>query len=191
MAAEIKRILVTGATGNQGAAVVDALLASSSPDSLQILALTRNTDSPKARALAAKSTSVHLVKGDFDNCTAIFESSPGPVWGVFSVQINVFGTPKKVKEEEAQGYAMVDAAVAHGVKHFVQASGDRGGPEKSAVDATSVPHFATKFNIEKYLMQKAEGKMSWTILRPASFMVSLRRLVLCPLLLLCEGVFID
>lgn len=181
MSTDPKRILITGATGNQGTAVINALLASPlTQEPLQILALTRNTDSPKAKALVAKSSSVHLIKGDFDDCNAIFEAAPGPVWGVYSVQVNVYGPPpEKVREEETQGYAMIDAAVKYGVRHFVQASGDRGGPEKSAVDPTSVPQFATKFNIERYLMQKAEevgGKMSWTILRPTSFMV---RDVLC------------
>lgn len=167
---QVRRILVTGATGNQGSAVIDALLQCPSASSFEILALTRNTSSAKAKALAAKSNTISLLRGDFDDCDAIFQSSPGPISTVYSVQINFFGSEEKTNQERVQGNAMIDAALAHGVKHFVQASGDRGGSERSEVDATNVPHFATKFDIEKHLMQKAGGKMTWTILRPVSFM---------------------
>ena len=43
--------------------------------------------------------------------------------------------------EEQQGKAIVHAAVAYGVHHFVYSSGDRGGPEKSSVNPTQVKNF--------------------------------------------------
>ena len=66
----------------------------------------------------------------------------------------------------------MDAAVANGVSHFVYSSVDRGGPEKSDTDATNVPHFASKYRIEKHLQEKAASSsqgMTWTILRPVAF----------------------
>lgn len=77
--------------------------------------------------------------------------------------------------EERQGIALVDAAIASGVRQFVFTSVDRGG-KKSASTPTNVPHFITKYNIEKHLKSSASqagGTMSWTILRPPAFMDNL------------------
>jgi uncharacterized protein YbjT (DUF2867 family) len=54
-------VLITGATGRQGGAVINALLNVSAP--FLILALTRNPGSAAAQALKARS--VELVVGDF------------------------------------------------------------------------------------------------------------------------------
>ena len=168
----MRRVLVTGATGNQGAAVIKALQDLKVSEAFDILALTRNTTSPKAQALAAQG--VTLIEGDFSNCEAIFASIHEPIDAVYSVQVNHKGTPEQVRHEEVEACAIIDAALKHRVSHFVQASGDRGGETRSWQDPTSVPHFATKFNIEQYLREKAAGSnMSWTILRPVTFMVSL------------------
>ena len=52
-------VLVMGATGNQGGAVVRHLL----PKGHRVRTLTRNPDSPKAKELSGKG--VEVVKGDF------------------------------------------------------------------------------------------------------------------------------
>lgn len=52
---------------------------------------------------------------------------------------------------------------------FVYTSVDRQG-DKSDSNPTFVPHFASKHEVELYLKEKAEGKMTWTILRPTAFM---------------------
>lgn len=157
-----KTILVTGATGKQGGAIIDALVSSPPSPPFKILAVTRDKTSKSAQALALK-PNVSLLEGDFNDLNAVFKEA-GNVWGVYSVQ--VWGN------EEAQGKALVDAAVANGVEHFVYSSVDRGGPSKSDTDPTNVPHFATKYNIEKYLIEKAAASpqgMTWTILRPVGF----------------------
>lgn len=161
-----RTVLITGATGKQGGAVIKALLASSQPDAphFNIIAVTRDSHSRSAQALASK-PNVSVIEGDLSNANAIFEKA-GPVWGVFGVQINS-------DVEEKQGKALVDAAATHGVKYFVYASGDRGGPEKSAVDATFVKNFQAKYNIEKHLEKQAAvspQEMSYTILRPVTFL---------------------
>lgn len=71
--------------------------------------------------------------------------------------------------EQAQGKALVDSAIKHGVKYFVYTSVDRGGA-KSIDNPTNVPQFASKHHIEHYLIDRAQDKMSWTILRPVGFM---------------------
>jgi hypothetical protein len=72
--------------------------------------------------------------------------------------------------EEAQGKALVDEAVAAGVKFFVYTSVDRGGDAKSYETPTEIPHFVSKYNIEHYLVDKAGDKMQWLIIRPVVFM---------------------
>jgi uncharacterized protein YbjT (DUF2867 family) len=165
--APTKTVLVTGSTGKQGGAVIDNLLSSAQASSFHIVAVTRDTNTPRAKKLASR-PNVSVIAGDLSNTDAIFAKS-GPVWGVYSVQINS-------DAEEAQGKALIDAAVSHGVQHFVYSSCDRGGPEKSAVDPTNVKNFAAKFRIEKHLESLAVGskqQMTYTILRPASFMENL------------------
>ena len=74
------------------------------------------------------------------------------------------------ESEERQGKALIDVAISQGVRHFVYSSVDRGG-EKSEDNPTDVPHFRTKHNIEKHLLEKvASGQMSYTIIRPVAFM---------------------
>ena len=163
-------ILVTGATGKQGRAVLDALLETQPSPPTKIFALTRNASSGSAQALAAK-PNVSLVEGDLDDPAAIFART-GTVQAVFSVQPALGGgaTPER---EEMQGKALVDAAVAAKVQHFVYTSVDRGGTAKSDNDPTDVPHFRSKYNIEKHLLGGAAAArprpMTWTILRPTSF----------------------
>jgi uncharacterized protein YbjT (DUF2867 family) len=164
MAALRKTILVTGATGKQGGALIQQLLAQPDTAGFNIVAVTRHTSSPSAQKLSAN-FNVMVVAGDMKNPDAIFRAI-GPVWGVYSVQINS-------DDEVQQGVAMVDAAVAHGVSHFIYSSSDRGGPEKSPNNPTNVKNFAAKFRIEKHLEEKAAASkqnMTYTILRPVTFM---------------------
>lgn len=171
----IRKILVCGATGQQGAAVINALLASTVP--YQIVALTRDPTSPASQSLAAKSKNITLLRGDFNDCVDIFQRAgePGSVHGVFSVQIPAFsqkGVPDDI--EQTQGSNLVDAAIAAGVRHFIYSSVDRGG-NNSASNPTNVPHFISKHLVEKYLIatvndaNKNSFNMTYTILRPTAF----------------------
>ncbi|KAK8046127.1 hypothetical protein PG996_014191 [Apiospora saccharicola] len=175
MSATRQTILVMGATGKQGGALIDNLLASPRASQFDIVAVTRDTRSPSAQKLSAL-PNVKVISGDLANPDAIFEAAgPGPVWGVYSVQVNS-------DVEESQGKALVDAAVLHGVRHFVYSSGDRGGPERSETNPTNVKNFAAKHNIEKHLRRRTEKKsphqgqgmmMTYTILRPVTFFENL------------------
>ncbi|KAK4984646.1 hypothetical protein LTR66_008426 [Elasticomyces elasticus] len=164
-----RSLLVTGATGKQGGALISALL--SKPNQpFEIYALTRNTASRSAQALASK-PGTKLVKGDLEDCPAIFREIEKP-WGVFSVQLPL----PNAKVEEKRGKALTDAAIKAGVRHLVYTSGDRGGNERSERDPTNVPHFVSKYNIEKDIREKADASkqgMTWTILRPVAFMENL------------------
>jgi uncharacterized protein YbjT (DUF2867 family) len=82
-----RAILVTGATGKQGGALVNALLSAD----FEILTVTRNGKSDAAQKLAKRSSKIRLVQGDMNDPTGLFEAAKklasGPIWGVFSVQV--------------------------------------------------------------------------------------------------------
>ncbi|KAH7174655.1 uncharacterized protein B0J16DRAFT_310140 [Fusarium flagelliforme] len=174
-----RALLITGATGKQGSAVINALIAKDTSDFI-LLAATRNKNSPSAKRLAAKSSNIKLIEGDLDSIPALFQAAKEaagsvPIWGVYSVQLSM-GKGVTLEGEVRQGKGLIDESIKAGVKHFVYSSVDRGGDEKSWTDATVVPHFKTKFEIEHHLRDSTDnGKssMNWTILRPTAFMENL------------------
>ncbi|KAM0813923.1 hypothetical protein AB5N19_13922 [Seiridium cardinale] len=166
-----KALLITGATGKQGGAVIRALVAAGTD--FKLLAVTRDTISGSAQSLVAKSPQISLVQGNLDDTETIFHNAEKihsqPIWGVFSVQLPAMNKSGPAIEE-AQGKSLVDSAIKHGVKHFVYSSVDRHG-ERSIDNPTSIPHFVSKHNIEKHLIAKSKSTgMTWTILRPVAFM---------------------
>jgi uncharacterized protein YbjT (DUF2867 family) len=145
-------VLVTGATGNQGGAVVDALLHTGA---WTVRALTRDPTGPAARALAGRGVAV--VGGDMAD-PASLRGAMSAVDGVFSVQNSrMAGRAGEVR----QGTNVIDAAVATGVRHLVYSS--VGGAER----VRGIPHFDTKWEIERHL---AGSGLAWTVLRPTTFM---------------------
>jgi|ERR1712000_564389 len=174
-----RALLITGATGKQGGAVIDSLLAKQ-PSNFVILAVTRNANSTSAKRVAAKSSLVKLVEGDLNSVSALFKSATAlaggvPLWGVYSVQATV-STDKSItlESEVRQGKDLVDESIKAGVQHFVYSSVERGGDERSWTNPTPVPHFRTKHEIELHLRDAAQGTpMGWTVLRPTIFMDNL------------------
>ncbi|KAK5167334.1 uncharacterized protein LTR77_007033 [Saxophila tyrrhenica] len=158
----LRRLVVTGATGKQGGGLINALL-DLSPQPFEIYAVTRNTTSGGSKALASKG--VKLIQGDFENAEQIFKQVEKP-WGLFSVTMPLGGA----KKEEVQGKAMTKAALDAGIQHIIFTATDRGA--QSDTDPTPIPHFASKFNIEKDIEQKAKASSqgaTWTFLRPVAF----------------------
>ncbi|MFP4013147.1 MAG: NmrA/HSCARG family protein [Chitinispirillaceae bacterium] len=149
-----KTILVTGATGHQGGAVVRHLL----EDGWKVRALTRHPEKPHARELG--SMGVEVVQGNLSEPFSL----QGPLegcYGVFSVQQP---WDNGLSTEVTEGIALADAAKRAGVKHFVYSS------IGSANRKTGVPHFETKAKIEEYV--KTSG-LEYTIFRPVWFMENL------------------
>ncbi|KAI1281511.1 hypothetical protein F5Y07DRAFT_352943 [Xylaria sp. FL0933] len=175
MAPQLRKILVVGATGQQGSAVLSALseltTKSGSSPKLKVLALTRKASSKNAQALIpeyGKTLNLELVEGDTKNPEPIFAAHKN-IDAVFSY------TTMPVTEEEAQAKPLITASAKHGVKHFVFSSVERGGDERSWENPTDVPHFVTKHNIELHLRKTCQENpsMKYTILRPTAFMDNL------------------
>ncbi|KAI1104967.1 NAD(P)-binding protein [Jackrogersella minutella] len=169
-----RALLIAGATGKQGGAVVNALLKANAD--FEILALTRDSQSASAQRLLQKSPKIKLVTGNLDAPDNIFtkakEVTETPIWGVYSVQAAVGGGATH-RTEEVQGKALIDASLKNGIKYMVYSSVDRGGA-KSDENPTDIPHFISKYNIEQYLYEKTKsGAMDWTVLRPVAFFENL------------------
>ena len=146
-----KIILVTGATGRQGGAVVRHLL----KNNFKVKAMSRTPGSIQAQSLSSQG--VDIVEGDMSNPDSLVNAMK-ECHGVFSVQ-NFFeyGAEKEIRF----GKNMVDAARRSDIRHFIYSSVCNAG------DKTGVPHFETKKIIEKYAI---ESGLPATIVRPVKFM---------------------
>jgi len=160
-------ILVTGATGAQGGATARALLARG----CAVRALVRRPDAPPARAL--REAGAELVRGDLDDAASLTLAMQG-VAGVFSVQVP---DVKGDDSERRHGLALVRAARAAGVPHFVHTS------VSGTAQRTRFPRWDSGYWSHKYWNDKWEieevvrqaGFPRWTVLRPAFMMDNFAR----------------
>jgi uncharacterized protein YbjT (DUF2867 family) len=113
-----RNVLVTGATGKQGQAVIRALLnpaptpnkelyQSEESHQYHVFALTRKASSPSAQHLAELGESITVVEGDLDHPDSVvkaFEDArhEGGIWGVFAV-LSFPGLGAEGDGEERQG----------------------------------------------------------------------------------------
>ena len=146
-----RTVLITGATGRQGGAVVRHML----QKGWKLRALTRDPGSHAARALTQKG--VEVVRGDLEDPSSVVGVAAG-AYGIYSVQdFWAVGARREVQ----QGKNVAEAAKKAGVKHFVYSS--VGGAERN----TGVPHFDSKWEVEKYIRSLG---LPATMIRPVAFM---------------------
>ncbi|MEV5496052.1 NmrA family NAD(P)-binding protein [Nonomuraea fuscirosea] len=145
--------LVTGATGQQGGAVVARLL----KHGHEPVAYVRDPESPAAAALAAQG--VRLATGDLADREALTRAAKG-MDAIFGLTVP-FGE-NGAAEEIAQGRALADAAAAVGA-HLVYSS-VKGAA--SDVDFT-VEHASAKQVVHRYLIEQGT---TFTSVQPAYFM---------------------
>lgn len=144
-------VLVTGATGRQGGAVVRHMLAKG----WKLRAVTRDPGSHAARALTEKG--VEVVQGDLEDAASVTRAATG-MYGIYSVQdFWAVGAKREVQ----QGKNVADAAKKAGVRHFVYSS--VGGAERN----TGIPHWESKWEIEKHIQTL---RLPATVFRPVTFM---------------------
>jgi nucleoside-diphosphate-sugar epimerase len=167
----MRNILVTGATGKQGSALIRALLQPSTPDpdsQYHIYALTRKISSPSAQALLSTYTpeNLTLVEGDLDDAssiTAIFETAKlddgRGIWGVYAVMAFP-GLGASAEGEERQGKMLADIALEYGVDVYVYSSAMRAGPKwEDKLDLK--PSGKAKRNIEEHCKALGDRGLRW------------------------------
>src|SRR5258705_6213473 len=146
-------VVVTGATGNQGGAVVKSLLERGH----EVRAVTRSTDSAKARELA--DAGVKLVRASLEDEAALTKALEGAT-SLFAMTTPLEGG---TQAETRQGISAADAAKAAGV-HLVFTS------VGSANRQTGVPHFDSKYEVEKHIDKIG---VRATVMAPVYFMENL------------------
>jgi uncharacterized protein YbjT (DUF2867 family) len=142
--------VVAGASGKQGGAVVKSLLERGH----QVRAITRNTDSPKAREL--ENAGVTLVRASLEDTAALTKALAG------ATSLFAMTTPfeEGTQAETRQGITAANAARAAGV-HLVFTS------VGSANRQTGIPHFDSKHEVEEHI---ARIGVRATVLAPVYFM---------------------
>jgi uncharacterized protein YbjT (DUF2867 family) len=141
---------VTGATGRQGGAVVDELLARG----YMVRGMTRKPEGKKANRVKAKG--VEIVQGDFGDPESLRAAMVG-VYGVFFY--SGFS-----RNELQEGINVIEAAKTAGVKQVVYSSGAAAAPGKGMAGAV-------KMQVELEL--RASG-VPFSVIRPVAFMENFR-----------------
>jgi uncharacterized protein YbjT (DUF2867 family) len=154
--ADPRVVLVTGATGKQGGAVIRQLTG----QGFTLRAMTRKPGGTAAQALS-RLPDVQVVEGDLDDVASLERALAG-AWGVFAVQ-NTWEAG--VDREEEQGKRIAGLARDAGVQHFVYSS------VGSAHRSTGIPHFDNKWRVEETV--RGLGFPSHVIIRPVFFMENL------------------
>jgi uncharacterized protein YbjT (DUF2867 family) len=146
-------VVVTGATGKQGGAVVRNLL----DRGHAVRAVTRNTSSAKAAELSK--LGVTLVRASFEDTAALTKAFEG------ATSLFAMTTPFQVgtEAETQQGISVADAAKAAGVHLVFNSAGN-------ANRQTGVPHFDSKALVEEHISRIG---VRATVLAPVYFMENL------------------
>lgn len=147
---ESRTILVGGATGRQGGAVVDQLLARG----YSVRGMTRKPDGKKALALI--DNGVEVVQGDYGDPASLAAAMQG-VDGVF------FYTAFS-PAELTQGVNVIEAASVAGVAHLIYSLGAAADPEHGMQGAMA----------GQVEMKIRDSGIPYTVLRPVAFMENYR-----------------
>ncbi|KAK7058066.1 NmrA domain-containing protein [Favolaschia claudopus] len=143
-------ITIFGATGAQGGAVLEAVLADGK---YTPRAVSRNVDSAASKALIAKG--IEVVPGNLSDVESLKKAIQGSeaVFGVTNFwDPEVFPADPKGKLEITQGKNLVDAAKAVSVKFFIFSSLPNITKETDG-KFTHVYHYDNKAIIEEYLKE--------------------------------------
>jgi uncharacterized protein YbjT (DUF2867 family) len=139
---EAETILVGGATGRQGAAVIDELLARG----YKVRALTRKPEGKKALGLQAKG--VEVVQGDYADQVSLLAAMQGIERMFFYSGFS--------RNEVAEGNNVISSAREAGIRQLVYSSGAAAAPENGIKGAA-------KMQVELALV---DSGVPYTVFRP-------------------------
>ena len=141
------KILITGATGKFGQAVIESLLKNSTPKE-SIYAMARN----EAKATYLKSLGINIVLGDYDDYDSLMQAFSG-------IEKLFFVSSGEMQNRTAQHAQVVKAAKKSGVKHIFYTS---------QIHKTDSPSSAMNFVMRSHLATESKivnSKIDYTILR--------------------------
>jgi uncharacterized protein YbjT (DUF2867 family) len=142
-----KLLTILGATGNQGGSLANYVV--SDPilsKEYSIRAVTRDTQKPAAKALAAKG--IEVVQGDLDDIDSIKAAFKG-THTVFAVTTTIYDEQLKAREVR-QGNFLADAAVEASVQYLIWSTLPSPTLESKGKYA-KVESFDSKYEVEQYI----------------------------------------
>ncbi|KAI0342726.1 NAD(P)-binding protein [Trametopsis cervina] len=187
-----KLILVIGATGAQGQAVINSLLAAGpdgSPSPYTIRALTRNTSSQRAKDLSARG--VEVVEGAFNDFVAV----EAAFRGVYGAWVNTDGFTVGEQSEIYAGIRIFEIArQAESVRHFVWSNLDYAF-KKGGYDQTyRCEHYDGKGRVGEWIQAQPSNRsvngMAWSIVTSGPYMDMLYNMMFGPLTKREDGTFV-
>ncbi len=163
-----KIIAIIGATGAQGGGLANAIF-SDQKSEFSVRAITRDVNSDKAKALAARGAEV--VSADLDDVESLKKAFSG-AYGVYA--LTNFWEHFSPEKETSQAQKIAEAANYAGVNHviwssledtrdFMQLTDDR---MPTLMGKYKVPHFDSKGEADKFFQGQ---RFSGTILRTAFY----------------------
>jgi uncharacterized protein YbjT (DUF2867 family) len=155
---ELRTIIVCGATGKQGGAVLDALLESGQ---WNVVAISRDTNSQKAAGI--KSKGVPVLQADLADRLSLVKAFSG-AYAVYGVTMPMSPAGKIDTEYEwLQGQNIVDACIVNNIQHLVLST----VLYVEAHQEKTLTYIRRKVDIENLVKQK---NLPYTFLCPGSFM---------------------
>lgn len=157
--------LVLCATGRQGSAVIDALIANN------VKSIVGSSRNPASLA-AKRGNSIKTIKADMNDTASILEAIDKSNATVVWFTTDWYSIKKPTRAKEAQlGYNVIDAIKKRSdkIKHVVYNSG-------AYVDNVplKMQEFWSKADVEKYMEKKLSSvSTTWSVLRPVAFLDNL------------------
>lgn len=174
-----KLVLVIGATGAQGIAVINALLAPASdgtPSPYTIRALTRDTSGHRAQALTNRG--VELIQGRFDDFAVVRTA----LSGCYGAWINTDGFTVGEKLEIFAGMRIFELAKQERICHYVWSSLDYSLKEGGYSEDYKVDHYNGKARVAEWMQIQPsivnDGDMSWSIVTSGPYMEMLNMMMM-------------
>lgn len=151
-----RRILVTGATGQQGGSLARLLLQKRH----KVYALSRGRDGQSSAAQDLVNKGANIVKGDLNDPDSL-QNAVKDIESIF-----LMGTPFEdgTEGEIRRGKLMADIAKENKIEHLVFSSVV--GADKN----TGIPHFESKYKVEQHIKNLG---IPYTIIGPTFFMENL------------------
>ncbi|KAI0342005.1 NAD(P)-binding protein [Trametopsis cervina] len=187
-----KLILVIGATGAQGLAVVDALLKpgpDGAPSPYAVRALTRDSTSERAQELAGRG--VELAEGHFED----FASVKSALQGVYGAWINTDGfTVGETKEIHIAMRIFEIAKQTKSIRHYVWSNLDYALKKGNWDPMYECGHYNGKGRVADWLKAQpsdpSDTGMSWTVVTSGPYMDMLEIPTFGPLNKRKDGTFV-
>jgi uncharacterized protein YbjT (DUF2867 family) len=156
-----RKILVTGATGQQGGSLARLMLQKKH----KVYGLTRSRDAQSSAIQDLANGGANIIKGDLDDPDSLRQAvKDRDIDSIFLMGTPIEGGTFNTEGEIRRGKLVADIAQENKVEHLVYSS------VVNADKNTGIPHFESKYKIEQHI--KSLG-IPYTIIGPTYFMENL------------------